>query len=376
MTEFELEDIARISIHASARRATGDGAHIKIFLSTPPRGGRHSMGCFAARAAIFYPRPSARRATSAASPGRPCCPFLSTPSARRATAGGFSAPAPTSYFYPRPPRGGRRTPCPRLRHSPIFYPRPPRGGRPAVASISAFAFSILSTPSARRATRDGLPHRRRCPILSTPSARRATGAAKAQDHCGGDFIHALREEGDVPRTQRFFAVPILSTPSARRATGVSVGYRIDTIILSTPSARRATPEPDPDHGCQQFLSTPSARRATAESAERETAGEFFIHALREEGDDNNTVDLPIDFGILSTPSARRATYEAKRQQRPRMISIHALREEGDRSAVVTSVQSTDFLSTPSARRATLDKELDFAIYRTFLSTPSARRATQ
>ena len=33
------------------------------------------MGCFAARAAIFLSTPSARRATSAASPGRPCCPI-------------------------------------------------------------------------------------------------------------------------------------------------------------------------------------------------------------------------------------------------------------------------------------------------------------
>ena len=35
------------------------------------------------------------------------------------------------YFYPRPPRGGRRSS--RLMRSPstsYFYPRPPRGGRP------------------------------------------------------------------------------------------------------------------------------------------------------------------------------------------------------------------------------------------------------
>ena len=56
--------------------------------------------------------------------------FLSTPSARRATrAPGLSRPG-SKYFYPRPPRGGRRP-------SMVMVPEP-----------SVF----LSTPSARRAT--------------------------------------------------------------------------------------------------------------------------------------------------------------------------------------------------------------------------------
>ena len=33
--------------------------------------------------------------------------FLSTPSARRATATVFASSAVKTYFYPRPPRGGR-----------------------------------------------------------------------------------------------------------------------------------------------------------------------------------------------------------------------------------------------------------------------------
>ena len=55
--------------------------------------------------------------------------FLSTPSARRAT---FPTSKPTrkqSYFYPRPPRGGRPTPSKTGRRGGDFYPRPPRGGR-------------------------------------------------------------------------------------------------------------------------------------------------------------------------------------------------------------------------------------------------------
>ena len=78
--------------------------------------------------------------------------FLSTPSARRATLPLAPLATPISYFYPRPPRGGRlefgfavivnveflSTPSARRAtypgqgfggYRPYFYPRPPRGGR-------------------------------------------------------------------------------------------------------------------------------------------------------------------------------------------------------------------------------------------------------
>ena len=79
--------------------------------------------------------------------------FLSTPSARRATCGPARLAPAGRYFYPRPPRGGRRV---RVAGE---FPRQ----------------EFLSTPSARRATLQGQVwqvHRR----IS---------------------IHALREEGDV-----------------------------------------------------------------------------------------------------------------------------------------------------------------------------------
>ena len=103
------------------------------------------------------------------------------------------------YFYPRPPRGGRRG---EVRHLCIiqndFYPRPPRGGRPCY-------------PAERSAR----------PYIS---------------------IHALREEGDIVLNIVPLAVAIfLSTPSARRATGMgTVGLTTPLPFLSTPSARRAT----------------------------------------------------------------------------------------------------------------------------------------
>ena len=124
-------------------------------------------------------------------------------------------------FYPRPPRGGRRTsgvqgvrrstflstpsarratpfPCLRRSPPPYFYPRPPRGGRPCRSTRPDIFSTFLSTPSARRATREtgwrvyGLAR-----FLSTPSARRATLTGK---------YAKLRDD------------LFLSTPSARRAT--------------------------------------------------------------------------------------------------------------------------------------------------------------
>ncbi len=101
--------------------------------------------------------------------------FLSTPSARRATLVESGSFAGFCYFYPRPPRGGRR-PAP-------VQSIPPQG--------------FLSTPSARRATDD----------VRNPLKLRQIS------------IHALREEGDVSRsTSKVNRSVFLSTPSARRAT--------------------------------------------------------------------------------------------------------------------------------------------------------------
>ena len=86
-----------------------------------------------------------------------------------------SARIPSTYFYPRPPRGGRREKTgefiedkeflstPSARRATVtqairgqwptyFYPRPPRGGRHQPDFIADFYFIFLSTPSARRAT--------------------------------------------------------------------------------------------------------------------------------------------------------------------------------------------------------------------------------
>ena len=131
--------------------------------------------------------------------------FLSTPSARRATRGRLRQLPHQHHFYPRPPRGGRRsaatpikstirflsTPsarratrsCTRCRgRAKDFYPRPPRGGRRGGSSYSRELFLFLSTPSARRAT------------LTTVDDLIAQNCIS---------IHALREEGDSSGLRTF-----------------------------------------------------------------------------------------------------------------------------------------------------------------------------
>ena len=171
--------------------------------------------------------------------------FLSTPSARRATNANdsallvrqisihalreegdsllpFTAP-PVSYFYPRPPRGGRR-----------------------VAGLIDNDSHVISI-HALREEGDIIPLSKLYGFLlflSTPSARRATGAVQGRDLRPDISIHALREEGDA---------------------GWKSGMSYADLFLSTPSARRATLPVRVRGNGQEFLSTPSARRATTKT---------------------------------------------------------------------------------------------------------------
>ena len=81
-----------------------------------------------------------------------------------------------------------------------FYPRPPRGGRHMAIFLSLALPEFLSTPSARRATNLDSVISQLFRFLSTPSARRAT-TSSSQKYC--------------PDCQ------FLSTPSARRATSIT-----------------------------------------------------------------------------------------------------------------------------------------------------------
>ena len=168
-----------ISIHAlreeGDKRSASSRSCGAYFYPRPPRGGRRDAGGDNAVSSLFLSTPSARRATVWPSmETAQAYAFLSTPSARRATFQGwcYTELAYISihalreegdlcsrirnqkdiHFYPRPPRGGRRSDNPPKPPDSHFYPRPPRGGRHVVVPLVFDLDGFLSTPSARRAT--------------------------------------------------------------------------------------------------------------------------------------------------------------------------------------------------------------------------------
>ena len=177
-----------------------------------------------------------------------------------------------------------------------FYPRPPRGGRRFKSTKRTQTYEFLSTPSARRATRQ------RARLLD----------------CGEISIHALREEGDPDAPAVSVArFGFLSTPSARRATGMRSG--------ALNRSRNFYPRP------------PRGGRLYEVLLEIDDLL-ISIHALREEGDLRSDPKGTRNFLFLSTPSARRATILRGAQKQPLHISIHALREEGD--VIATIIENT------------------------------------
>ena len=107
-----LRASAKISIHAL--REEGDhrrrrGAHL-LYISIHAlreEGDRMHASSPCSRS-YFYPRPPRGGRHRIWREGVLKGIFLSTPSARRATTSRRSRAAPLSHFYPRPPRGGRR----------------------------------------------------------------------------------------------------------------------------------------------------------------------------------------------------------------------------------------------------------------------------
>ena len=235
-----------------------------------------------------------------------------------------------------------------------FYPRPPRGGRLCFARTRKARNGFLSTPSARRATDFYYPvfanlgisiHALReegdsaatasalgvSQFLSTPSARRATDNIAVLFEAFRISIHALREEGDI--SSRPLMIPnnkFLSTPSARRATQGVKDKAAQHEFLSTPSARRATKDANAHNALFEFLSTPSARRATKQYQHNRRLYHISIHALREEGDALHIVNEIVRHYISIHALREEGDSRCRSAPPGRHISIHALREEGDR----------------------------------------------
>ena len=145
-----------ISIHALREEGDDQGAHQR-----PDRGiSIHALreeGDLACKGGKpmknqFLSTPSARRATQLHALGAEVV-VISIHALREEGDSKNSSPSPgTANFYPRPPRGGRRTASRCFRSLQYFYPRPPRGGRPAISVPPYTSTVFLSTPSARRAT--------------------------------------------------------------------------------------------------------------------------------------------------------------------------------------------------------------------------------
>ena len=295
--------------------------------------------------------------------------------------------------------GDHRSGRPDAQQGEDFYPRPPRGGRRSESSIQR-------------------PYK---PFLSTPSARRATALQSCEYDSRSISIHALREEGDALQALLMRLVPaFLSTPSARRATRPVLVRMAPTVFLSTPSARRATWKsfwnfwrglyfyPRPPRGgrlfrvdvavtisnisihalreegddlrsgviyCKRlFLSTPSARRATYYLCGNYILSWHFYPRPPRGGRRLPAQAVCCAITFLSTPSARRATFADKGQRHKGCISIHALREEGDDQQERVQLQRDISIHALREEGDCLIIKM-FWINFVFLSTPSARRAT-
>ena len=181
------------------------------------------------------------------------------------------------------------------RGSTNFYPRPPRGGRRSCYFNLLIEPPFLSTPSARRATAvPALRARRGARFLSTPSARRATSACA---------MRATMPRYFYPRPPRG------GRPSLRARTGKQIYFY-----------------PRPPRG---------GRRQRTETGD--TAQPFTIHALRDEGDvvmsdcrrwKNNFFPRPPRGGRRNCVFHLGIVLG---------ISIHALREEGDTGTMAATL---------------------------------------
>ena len=165
----------------SSRRATGEAARLRArgrdFYPRPPRGGRPNADILSDfLIAISIHALLAEGDYFVRTKRLVKLRFLSTPSSRRAT------PTKPHYFYVLS----------------YFYPRPPRGGRPTSKAFLAQICLFLSTPSSRRATSQPTSRSTNRPIsIHALLAEGDHGHAAAP----GNFnisIHALLAEGDRP----------------------------------------------------------------------------------------------------------------------------------------------------------------------------------
>ena len=185
-----------------------------------------------------------------------------------------------SWFYPRPPGGGRRDVM-EIVGKHLLYPRPPGGGRHTRAYRAIRAVRFLSTPSGWRAT--AIPsktaywhkvsiHALRvegdatpgaacaipCRFLSTPSGWRATSEQGCCTASTAVSIHALRVEGDAAdepggRAGRgFYPRP----PGGGRQDHVAELNALDGFYPRPPGGGRPVTSPYVRKRCPKFYPRP------------------------------------------------------------------------------------------------------------------------
>ena len=147
-----------------------------------------------------------------------------------------------------------------------FYPRPPRGGRRGRSS-NAQCPSKISIHALREEgdTIQSVDKTSTQSFLSTPSARRATRQAFQVQKYYEISIHALREEGDLGRgsSKQSMANFYPRPPRGGRLRHSSKLQQDKGYFYPRPP-RGGRPERLLSHtSATTFLSTPSARRATA-----------------------------------------------------------------------------------------------------------------
>ena len=185
--------------------------------------------------------------------------FLSTPSARRATPSPLWSPRTWSYFYPRPPRGGRHPGYNIGELLGNFYPRPPRGGRQVCVDAGILVGDFYPRPP-----RGGRPDHLMCAAIFMDFYPRPPRGGRRRNHAGRN-------------------PPAYFYPRPPRGGRLS---------RSTSKVNRSV-----------FLSTPSARRATSTRFYASLTITISIHALREEGDSKNRDKISI-FKQIIQHSAR------------------------------------------------------------------------
>ena len=235
--------------------------------------------------------------------------FLSTPSARRATLFQTSGGMMGFYFYPRPPRGGRR------------LPQRDHGGKHPI-SIHALR-EEGDAPIVRRREAFYI-------FLSTPSARRATGRRSAATGRPPDFYPRPPRGGRRCRW-RWWPWPAYFYPRPPR------GGRP---LLRRDRVRHRYFYPRPPRGGRlgpnEAVAPPTKISIHALREEGDSASGFgvrgqsiSIHALREEGDNHKMIysSRKRDFYPRPPRGGRQGALPACGPHL--QISIHALREEGD-----------------------------------------------